>query len=256
MMNLRLVQPEVLVDIGCASDLAWISRNDDGVLRIGATTRQSEVARSPEVAAHAPLIPAALRFVSHPAIRNRGTFGGSLAHADPAAELPAVAIALNASLALRGSGSLRVIAADDFFLTHLTTVMEEGEMLVEVRIPAPAAAGAVGDAFVEIARRHGDFALAGVAVRLISGAAGETVHARIALCGVADVPYRARAAEELLVGRSVDDALAAEAGALAVRDLTPLSDTHASGRYRRDVAAVLVARAILSAASRGEGCSR
>jgi carbon-monoxide dehydrogenase medium subunit len=246
MMNLRLAQPEVLVDIGRATDLAGIQRGGD--LRIGATTSQSAVARSADVAAHAPLVRAALRYVSHPAIRSRGTFGGSIAHADPAAELPAVAVALDASLVLRGPRGTREVAAGDFFVTHLTTAMDEDEVLCEVRVPPPVVEGRVHDGFLELARRHGDFALVGVAVRLVVDAAERIAHARVVMCGVSDVPFRAREAEQLLVGSSVgDQTTVREAAQFAARDLQPPSDVHASGKYRRELAGVLVRRAVNAA---------
>ena len=246
LMNLRLAHPAVLVDIATVPDLLGITRN--GELRIGAATRQSDVLRSADVAAHAPLVAAALRHVGHPAIRSRGTFGGSIAHADPVAELPAVSVALDARMVVRGPAASRVVPAGEFFVTYLTTVMGEDELLTEVLIPAPVVAGEVRDVFIEVARRHGDFALVGVAVRLVLATDGHVALARIAVCGVSDVPVRAWEAEMLLVGQAAPDAaLAREAGRVAARDLAPRSDLQASATYRREVAEVLVSRAIVAA---------
>ncbi len=247
MMNLRLAQPEVLVDIGRARDLEGIAHHEGG-LRIGATTRQAALLASQAALAHAPLIAGAMRYVSHPAIRSRGTVGGTLAHADPAAELPAVMVALDATMTVRGPAGIRAVPASEFFVTHLTTSMEEGELLSEVLVPAPATAGNVRDVFLEVTRRHGDYALVAVATRLILDPSGSVVHARIVLCGVGDVPVRAIAAEQRLLGqRPGDDAIVREAGQLAAAPLTPPSSLHASSQYRQEVAAVLVSRAITAA---------
>jgi carbon-monoxide dehydrogenase medium subunit len=247
LMNLRLAQPAVLVDIAKAPDLVGITLG--GELRIGAATRQSDVLRSADVGLHAPLVVAALRHVGHPAIRSRGTFGGSIAHADPVAELPAVAVALDARMVVRGPAGSRVVAAGQFFVTHLTTALEEGELLAEVLVPAPEVAGEVRDVFLEVSRRQGDFALVGVAVRLVLGVDGLVALARIALCGVSDTPVRAQEAERVLLGQDARDAeLAREAGRVAARDLAPRSDLQASAIYRREVAEVLVSRAVLAAA--------
>ncbi len=245
MMNLRLAQPEVLVDIGRARDLEGIVR--DGGLRIGATTRQAALLASADTLAHAPLIAHAMRYVSHPAIRSRGTVGGTLAHADPAAELPAVMVALDATMTVRGPAGTRKVPASDFFVTHLTTAMEEGEMLSEVHVPPPVA-GDVRDVFLEVARRHGDYALVAVATRLVLDPSGNVAHARIVVSGVGDVPVRATEAEQRLVGERLDDeVIAVEAGRLAAAPLSPPADVHASSRYRQDVTAVLVRRALVAA---------
>ncbi|MEZ5121823.1 MAG: FAD binding domain-containing protein [Solirubrobacterales bacterium] len=246
MMNLRLAQPEVLVDIGRARDLEGIVH--DGGLRIGATTRQAALLTSADARALAPLIADAMRYVSHPAIRSRGTVGGTLAHADPAAELPAVMVALDATMTVRGPAGTRNVPASDFFVTYLTTAIDEGEMLSEVYVPPPVVAGDVRDVFLEVARRHGDYALVAVATRLVLDPTGSVTHARIVLSGVGDVPVRATDAEQRLVGERLgDEAIAREAGLLAAGPLSPPADIHASSRYRQDVAAVLVRRAIVAA---------
>ncbi|MBS1886187.1 MAG: FAD binding domain-containing protein [Actinobacteria bacterium] len=255
LMNMRLAQPAVLVDIGRTPGLDAIAV--DGALRIGATARQSAVLRSPAVAAAAPLLTDALQWVSHPAIRNRGTFGGSVAHADAAAELPSALLALDAEMVARGPQGERTIPAGDFFVTYFTSALEEDEVLTEVRVPPRSPAERTGAKFLEIARRHGDFALVGVAVSLSLDAEDAIAGARVALCGVADVPLRARAAEAALVGtRAGDVAAATEAGRLAAEGLEPPSDVHASARYRVDAATTLVRRALLAASPTAPGGER
>lgn len=247
LMNMRLAQPRVLVDIAHLDALAGIECND--ALSIGATTRQSAVLRSAEAADTAPIVQAALRHVAHTAIRNRGTFGGSAAHADPASEIPAILLALDAELVVAGPNGRRTIPACDFFVTLFTTQLAADEVLVEIRIPAGGRDRAW--AFDEVAPRHGDFALVGTAV--VAEAAGdrEVSSARVVLFGVADKPIRAVEAEQFLAGRSLaDEEAAREAGRLAAAPLDPPSDTHAPGRYRQEVAAVLVERALLAAGRR------
>lgn len=225
----------------------------DGTLHVGAAVRQSAVLRSPEVQAHSPLIGAALRWVSHPAVRSRGTFGGSLAHADAQAELPAVCLALDAAFTITGPRGRRVVPAQEFFLGHYTTAVEPDELLTEIALPSGPAGATVHHAFQELARRHGDFALAGVGVRLTAGFDGRITDARIGLCGLGEAPLRAYEAERILVGSAVGDrAVAKEAAASAVRDLSPPADQHGSAAYRVRVAAVLVRRTILTAAAQGE----
>jgi carbon-monoxide dehydrogenase medium subunit len=250
-LNMRLAQPSALVDICTIPGLDRIERN--GQLTIGATARQSEVLRSAAVGEYAPIIPAALRWVGHTANRNQGTFGGSAAHADPAAELPAVLLALDAEMVVQGPGGQRVINAEDFFSSIFTTALESDEVLTAVRVPRPTSGGGGVWAFREVARRHGDFALAGVALVADLDSQGQVSRARIALCGVADRPVRAGDAERFLVGRRLDDAaVAREAGALASAGVNPGDDGHASGLYRKEAVAALVARAVSEAASRAE----
>jgi carbon-monoxide dehydrogenase medium subunit len=187
----------------------------------------------------------ALANVGHPTIRNRGTVGGSLAHADPAAELPAVCIALDATLVARSATAERTIAAEDFYLGFMTTSLAPDELLVEVRIPAPA--GTLGTAFLEIARRHGDFALVGVAAALALDDDGVITDARLVFTGVGFQPVRAHEAEASLRGKPAGtDAFAAAAEAVS-GELQPRTDSHASGDYRRRVASVLARRALQEA---------
>jgi carbon-monoxide dehydrogenase medium subunit len=190
----------------------------------------------------------ALPYVGHVSIRNRGTIGGSLAHADASAELPAVAAVAEAEMVVRSRGGERVIPADDFFLGHYTTALADDECLVEVRIPAsPLGAGW---SFQEVARRHGDFALVGAAAMAVLDAGGAIGSARLCLFGVADRPVRARAVEDALAGAKASPDTFASAAADAVRDLEPASDMHGSAAYRRHLAGVVVRRALIAAADR------
>jgi len=239
LLNFRLARPAVLVDLNRIRELAFV-RLRDGVVSIGAMTRQRQLERSRTVAAHLPLVREAIGFVGHAAIRNRGTVGGSLAHADPAAELPAVACALDASIELASARARRELPATQFFRDYFTTASEPGEALVAVHFPAqPRTAGS---AVVEVARRHGDFALVGVATVLSRDRAGLCLDPRIALFGVAATPVRATAAEAALRGRGRDAFQAAADAAAAA--LEPPSDVHASADYRREVARTLLQRAL------------
>ena len=241
LMNMRLARPAVLVDINGISSLQGIERN--GALTIKAITRQSEVARSRDVAAIAPLIVDALRYVGHVGVRSRGTFGGSVAHADSAAELPAVLLALDAEITARGPKGERAIPAEQFFVSTFTSALEYDEVLTHVRLPASSAQSRWS--FCEVARRHGDFALVGVAAVATVDAGGTCTSARIALSGVAERPVRIHEAEQALVGKPAGDAAAAEeAGRLTAARLDPASDFHASATYRREVAQALVTRAV------------
>jgi carbon-monoxide dehydrogenase medium subunit len=249
MMNMRLARPDVLVDVGRIPELSGVRAN--GGVAIGAGTRQAAVLRDADVGARYPLVHTALRHVGHPANRARGTFGGSIAHADPAAELPAVAVALDAELVVHGPGGERTVRADEFFVTHYTTALDVDEILTEVRLPDR---GSSAWAFGEVSRRHGDFALAGVALAAQADGDGVIGSARIALFGVADRPVRATAAEDSLVGRRLGDEQAArDAGRLATEGIEFTSDIHVPEAYRRDAAQALVRRALLDAANTLEG---
>jgi carbon-monoxide dehydrogenase medium subunit len=251
MMSMRLVRPTVLVDIAHIADLNYVRADADG-LRIGAGATQSAVLRSPDVNRVAPLVPAALRWASHPAIRNRGTVVGSLVHADPAAELPAVALALDAELVVQGPAGSRTIPASELFVTYLTTSVEPDELAVELRIPQPPPGLRSGHAFLEVSRRHGDFALVAAGVNVATDASGRIESAAIVMAGIADTPVRAIQAEVMLAGGRLDDkTLLEDVGRAAAADLSPTDDVHASGRYRQRVAAVLVKRALVQATAGG-----
>jgi carbon-monoxide dehydrogenase medium subunit len=234
LLNMRLARPALLIDVNRVSGLDRIEI--DGAVRLGALVRQGDALASRELAAASPLLAAALRHVGHPATRGRGTIGGSLAHADPAAELPAVVVALDGELVAAGPDGERTIPAADFFTGPFSTALAAGELLTGIVLPWQ---DTRPSGFAELSRRHGDFALAGAAVLLDP--------ARIVLFGLGGRPARALEAERALDG----GADAAEAAGLATRDLEPVSDVHADGAYRRRAAAVLVRRAIEQAAARG-----
>jgi CO/xanthine dehydrogenase FAD-binding subunit len=224
-----------------------VRETDDGGVAIGAMTRTHELEVAPLLAARWPLAAAAAPYIGHRQIRNRGTIGGSIAHADPAAELPAVALASRVTLVARGPRGSREIAAADFFQTYFTTSLEFDEILTEIRIPPPAPR--FGAAFVEVSRRHGDFALVGAAATVTLDGAG-CADARVALVGVADTPVDVPGAAEILRGKAVTEETAREVGAEASAAIDPGSDLHASGSYRKQVAAVVTRRALLQAAER------
>jgi CO/xanthine dehydrogenase FAD-binding subunit len=246
LLNLRIVSPAAVIDLGRVPELAGI-RAAGGTLTIGAMTRQREVERSPVVGEMCPLLAGAVGRIAHPTIRNRGTIGGSLAHSDPAAELPAAALALGAEVVARSVRGERTIGAEAFFHGFLTTALEPDELLTEVRLPA--APG--GWAIHEVTRRHGDFALVGVMALVRSaggkGGGGAIEDARLALLGVGSTAIRAATAEDLLRGARPTEAVFAEAGEAAAAGLEPSSDVHATASYRRRVAAVLARRALQEA---------
>jgi CO/xanthine dehydrogenase FAD-binding subunit len=239
LLNFRLARPSLLVDVNRVPELNYM-RARDGGLAIGALTRQASVERDPNVARSQPLLSEAIRWVGHPAIRARGTIAGSLAHADPAAELPAVAVCLDAQLMVDGPRGRRAVAADDFFRDYLTTALEPDEILVEAWLPP--LRPDTGQAWLEFARRHGDFALVGVAVSLTL-AAERITRARIVLTGVGGTPVRAREAEMLLLGATAAERAAAAADA-ARSAIDPEADLHASKIYRSRLAGHLTERAI------------
>jgi carbon-monoxide dehydrogenase medium subunit len=237
LLNMRLARPEWLVDINGIAELGGVHAN--GALAVGALTRHHDAARSEIVRERCPLLAEALPLVGHAAIRYRGTIGGSLAHADPAAELPAVAVALDAEMVLRGQAGERTVPAAQFYRSFLETAIEPTELLAAVRFPGrPARAGS---AVLELARRHGDFALAGVAVEVV---AEDGLSARACAFGVDQVPVRLTAVEELLAGEAPTGELLAQAGELAARSVDPASDMHASAGYRRRMTGVLARRAL------------
>jgi carbon-monoxide dehydrogenase medium subunit len=250
LMAMRLARPELLVDLNGVASLDGIDDRGD-VVAIGATTRHRAVERSTLVADRVPVLAEALPLVGHVSIRNRGTIGGSLAHADASAELPAVALVTEADMVVRSRRGERVVPAERFFVTHFTTDLAEDECLVEVRLPVTPAR--TGWSFHEIARRHGDFALVGVAA-MVSLRDDETiVAARVCLLGVAERAVRAEVAEAGLVGAAVSADTFAAAAADAARGLAPASDMHGSAAYRRHLAAVAVRRALTTAAQRAGG---
>lgn len=248
-MNFRLAQPALLVDINNVPALSYIRESDERV-EIGALTRQREVERSEIVARRCPLLHQTMPFIAHPQIRNRGTFGGSLAHADPASELPAVALVLETQMVISRQGSERTVAAEDFFTGLFETVLEPHEMLTEVRIPDQPER--TGTAFVEMSRRSGDFALVGVAVLVRLDASGTIERCRIGLHSVADRAILARKAMSSLIGEKPDRVTIERAAEVAAReDIDPTGDLHASADYRRHLTRVLVRRALEQASRPG-----
>lgn len=249
-MNLRLARPAHLVDINGVAELSQI-RIWNGGLALGALVRHRQAERSELVRARCPLLAEALPLVAHPQIRSRGTIGGSLAHADPAAELPAVVAALDAELVARSVRGERVLKAEEFFLTVFTTTLEPDELLVEVRLPGmPAGAGW---SFQEVSRRHGDFALVGVATLVRLGSDGTIADARLAFTGAGPTPMRARQAEGLLAGERPSPEAFAAAAEQAAGELEPESDVHATAAYRRHVARVLARKSLEIATERAGG---
>jgi CO/xanthine dehydrogenase FAD-binding subunit len=241
-MNFRLATPSVLVDLNDVREIGYI-KNGSSALRIGGMTRQRQVERSALVATGAPLIAEAMPNIAHPAIRNRGTIGGSLAHADPAAELPAVILVLNATLVVTSQAGSREVPASEFFTGLFSTAVRSGELLTEIRVPQRR--DGTGHAFLEVSRRQGDFALVGVAAVVHVSGNGVCDHARIALLSVGDRPLLAEQAMKTIIGqRPSAEMIRAAADATATRDIDPPSDIHASARYRRQLANVLTRRAL------------
>jgi carbon-monoxide dehydrogenase medium subunit len=250
LLNLRLATPAVLVDVNRVPGLDLLE-TDDGHVRVGALVRQRTVERSPVLAREAPLVVEALHSVGHIGIRNRGTVAGSIAHADPAAEMPAVLTALGGSVRVAGPSGERVIPADELFETYFTTRLEPEEMIVEVRFQRRPER--TGHAWLEFAQRHGDFAIVGVAAVVTLDEAGSCRDARIVCTGVDSVPFDATEAARDLVGSAVDaDTCAAVADRIA-RTCRPGSDVFADASYRRRLIRSLVPKALLSAAQRAEG---
>lgn len=239
-LNMRLSAPKVLIDVNAIARLDGIEETPRGI-RIGALARHRDVAASDLVRQRLPLIADAVRHIGHAAIRNRGTFGGSLALADPAAELPACALVLGAQLTLAGPEGERVVHAEDFFHGMFETALAPGEILVSATFPAPAEGVVWG--FAELARRHGDYAMAGLAV---SGTApGGTLEAlRMVFFGVADRPVLAPGAAEAVLGQPLDALALDDAAAALDGDLDPMGDLHAPAAVKRHLAKVLTRRVL------------
>jgi len=253
LLNFRLVRPRHLVDLNGLTELAGI-REDDGQLVIGAMTRQRAVERSALVRARCPLLAEAMPQIGHVQIRNQGTIGGSLAHADPAAELPAVVAALDGELVLRSARGQRMVKPEQFFVTYFTTAAGPAELLVEVRLPV--IPPRTGSAFMEVSRRHGDFALVGVAATVTVDEAGVCTGSALALTGVGRTPVVAREAARALVGVKPTAEAVDDVGRRVADAVRPDSDLHASSEYRKHLAGVLTRRALARAAERVTGASR
>ena len=249
LLNFRLSRPAALVDLNRIAPLAYI-REHDGQVRFGAMTRQRAIEFSPIVAKRLPLLQEATKLVGHLPIRTRGTIGGSIAHADPSAEYPAVLTALEGEVVARGPRGERVLKPAELFQTYLTTSLEADEILTEVRLPAPPAGA--GHAFEELSRRHGDFALVGIAALVVVQGA-RCSKARLATAGVGPMPLRLRAAEEILERDGVGEDAVQRAAKRAAELVSPDSDIHASADYRRHLTAVLTGRALKRAIARARG---
>jgi carbon-monoxide dehydrogenase medium subunit len=248
MLNMRLARPALIVDVNDATALDYV-RETDGTLAVGALARQARLARW--AATRAPLFAEALRHVGHLAIRTRGTVAGSVAHADPAAELPALLLACDGTVTARSARGERTIAAGELYLAPLTTALAGDELVTEVRftLPPPGA----GWGFAEVARRHGDFALVGAVAVVAPDGGGRVARAALALFGVGGTPVRAPAAEAALRGQAPTAKAIAEAARAAAEALRPDADLHATADYRRRVAAVLAERTLTDAVARWGG---
>ncbi|RQS26851.1 MULTISPECIES: xanthine dehydrogenase family protein subunit M [unclassified Burkholderia] len=253
MLNFRVVRPAMIVDIRKLVELDYVRERENGGLEVGALTRHRVLETSLQVARHFPIIPDMMRHVAHLAIRNRGTIGGSLSHADPAAELPMLVRLLDATIVARSTRGERGITAADFFVAPLTTMLDDDELVV--RVDFPGIKSGTGWCFEEFSRRAGDFALAAVGV-LLDVRDGVIHDARVAMMGVGDTPLRCSGAEEVLRGRPLSDALVEDAAEVACDGLSPAMDLHASPAYRRHLAGVLARRAIRSAWRRASGVAQ
>ena len=247
LMNFRLARPARLIDINGIDTLSYI-RRDSGRLVIGAMTRHTHLEHSEEVAERWPLLTEAIGWVGHGQIRNRGTIGGSVAHADPAAELPAAFAALDASFEIRSKRGSRNLSWKEFFVSEFTTALAPDELVTAVEVPAQDAS--TGAAFVEYARRHGDFALGGAAVTVKVSRDGRCESATIALLSAGPAPVRAEAAELQLQGAKFDESTIRAASVEAVRGLRPTSDLHGSSEYRISLLRTMTERALTKAAQR------
>lgn len=252
LLNFRLARPDHVIDLGRVTELAQLRRTADAVV-LGAMVRQAHAERSHAVAQDVPLLAAALPNVAHPPIRSRGTVGGSLAHGDPAAELPAVARALDATFVVAGPSGTREVAARNFFRSNLITDLAADEILVKVVFTsAPRGTGA---SFVEVSRRRGDFALvgAGAQITVVESAVRQ---ARICLTGVSSTPHRATDAEELLVGQPLTPEVLAKAADATRAAVAPSGDLHATADYRKDVSGLMLSRAVTEAHRRATSAAQ
>ncbi len=250
LLNMRMARPDVVVDLRKLTDLKYI-READGVIAIGAMTTKREVEESELIQQRQPLLHASTVEIGHLQIRSRGTVGGSMAQADPAAEYPAVALVLGMEMKILGVDGERIVPADEFFVTYLTTEIDSTEMLTEVRVPV--LPEGTGWSFQELARRHGDFAIVGGAVTLrLDG--GVCTNPRIVLFGVGATPVRMTAAESALEGQAPSVELFETVGKQGAAELEePMSDVHATAVYRRHLAKVMIKRCLLEATERAGG---
>ena len=247
LMNFRLAQPRNLIDLNGVEGLSEIRAADRSVM-LGAMVRQRDVEQSALIAEQLPILREAIGQVGHPAIRNRGTVGGSLVHADPSAELPVLSVALDAIFQLQSLRGKRSVAARDFYQGYLVTDIASDELLIEITLSLPPPGA--GWCFTEIARRQGDFAIVATAIVLGLDGVGRINFARVALGGVGPAPIRVTVAEDVLVGQKPDTELYRSAGGAAAQGIDPPNDIHASAAYRRHISSVLVRRALATAETR------
>ena len=247
-LNFRLAQPGVLIDINPIETLSSIARANGNAIRIGALTRYRMLERDALVAGAIPLMAEALPHIAHPQIRNRGTLGGNIAHADPASEMPAIVVAMGGRMRAQSAKAERWVDAHDFFLAPLTTTLHDDEMLVEIELPlAPPGSGSC---FMEVARRRGDFAMAGIALTLTIDDSGTCSALRMALCGAGETPVDATEAAAGLIGHTVDEAAIGEVAASVQKSIDPPGNMQASKEFQRHLVGVLVQRALLTALER------
>lgn len=244
MMNFRLVHPTALIDLNRLASLDYIVERQ-GTLAIGALTRQHSVETSAFVRARSPLLAQALPFVAHLSLRRRGTIGGSVAHADPAAEIPTVLLALGATVIAQGPNGTRAIPAGQFFVSYFSTALKPGEVLTELQIPA--VPHRTGSAFLEVSRRKGDLALVSVAAEITLSPQGICERAALALGGVGPTPFAAMEEAGLMVGQAPNGRIFQEIGQRVAARITPDNDLHGTAQYRKELATVLVNRALQAA---------
>jgi len=248
LLSLRLARPSAIIDLNRVPDLDRVFTTRDGGLSIGALTRQRWLERNADLRQQQPLLAAAIPLIGHFQIRNRGTVGGSLVHADPAAELPAVTTCLGADFVLCSESGERVVPADDFYLGYMATMVEPNEILTEIRLPPWQ--GRRTWAIDEVSRRKGDFAMVGVALWMELDDDSTCKDARIVLFGVSGKPVRVEKAEERMAGAKLDEVAFKEVEKIVSEELDPDSDIHASAQYRKEVGGVLARRALVQARAR------
>jgi 6-hydroxypseudooxynicotine dehydrogenase subunit alpha len=249
-MNFRVVQPSVLIDLNRAAGLSYV-REEESTLRIGAMTRERELEFNPLILRWAPLLVEAAPHIAHPQIRNRGTIGGSIVNADPAAELPVLMLALSARLKAKSVSGERWIDAQDFFMGMFTTALEPDEILVEIELPA--SQPRTGWSFMEVAPRAGDYALMGVAALVTLDQNGKCEHAKLVYLNAGEGPMEAKEAEKLLIGESLNDRLIESSASKASEtEINPFGNIHTSPEFQRHLANVLTKKALKQATRRAE----
>jgi len=245
LLNMRLARPSIVVDINQIEELNYVRASDSGIA-IGAIARQRALQTEKLIAERVPILREGAYYIAHPQIRSRGTICGSIAHADAAAELPALALALDAEMILTSAKAARTVGAKAFFQSFFTTALKANEILTEVRFPAPPKDSAWS--VLEISRRHGDFAIAGIIAGLVLESNREVIaYARLVYFGVGPTPIRVTAAEEALIGQSASESVFEAAAQSAKQGIDPTSDIHATEEYRRALAATLTKRALRAA---------